>query len=104
MNVVSEKPAHKRLIKLCETRFVERHNSILSALQLVTYVHAALHKLPMADSRDTRLPSVNLLHSIGEERLESLILLQAHIDKTPSTDEVLDCFASSSARRFNLIM
>ena len=74
INECSEKPAHKRLIKLCETRFVERHNSILSALQLVTYVQAALHKLSMADSRDTRLPSVNLLHSI--ENFQFIVTLQ----------------------------
>ena len=39
-----------------------------------------------------------------DDVLDCFVLLQAHTDKTPSTDDVLDCFASNSARRFNLIM
>ena len=48
--------------------------------------------------------TASCIRNMGVERLESLILLQAHTDKTPSTDDVLDCFASNSARRFNLMM
>ena len=41
---------------------------------------------------------------MDEERLEGLVLLQAHLDKTPSIDNVLDKFASSGARRMKLLL
>jgi hypothetical protein len=42
--------------------------------------------------------------SMLEERLESLVLIQAHRDRTPSADEIIDRFAMSSEtqRRFVL--
>jgi hypothetical protein len=42
--------------------------------------------------------------SMDEERLEGLVLLQAHLDKTPSIDNVLDRFANSDARRMKLLL
>jgi hypothetical protein len=40
--------------------------------------------------------------SMSEERLEALILLQAHRESLPSTESVIDEFAATSARRLNL--
>jgi hypothetical protein len=37
--------------------------------------------------------------SMSEERLEALILLQAHRESLPSTESVIDEFAATSARR-----
>ena len=42
--------------------------------------------------------------SMGEERLEALVLLQVHRDMTPSVEEVIDCFAKNGARRLNFIV
>ena len=72
MNVMTNQ--RTSIIKLCETRFVERHSSISTALQLITYVQAVLHKLSTADSREKRMPSVNLLHSI--EHFQFIVTLQ----------------------------
>ena len=38
------------------------------------------------------------------ERLEGLVLLQAHLDKTSNNDNVLDKFASSGARRMKFLL
>jgi len=40
--------------------------------------------------------------SMGEDRLESLILIQAHKDRTPSKDLIIDRFAMSQNRHFVL--
>jgi hypothetical protein len=40
--------------------------------------------------------------SMSEERLEALILLQAHRESLPSIESVIDEFAATSARRLNL--
>lgn len=39
--------------------------------------------------------------SMGEHRLEGLILIQTHRDKVPSTDLIIDKFSQISNRRFN---
>jgi hypothetical protein len=39
---------------------------------------------------------------MSEERLEALILFQAHRESLPSTESVIDEFAATSARRLNL--
>ena len=40
--------------------------------------------------------------SMLEERLESLVLIQTHRDRTPSIDDIINRFAKSSERRFIL--
>ena len=40
--------------------------------------------------------------SMGEERLDSLILLQVHCNNTPSADEVVNLFAATQARGLKL--
>jgi len=40
--------------------------------------------------------------SMDEDRLESLVLIQAHRDRTPSNDLIIDRFAESGNRRFVL--
>jgi len=41
---------------------------------------------------------------MSEERLESLLLLQIHRDNLPASENVIDRFASVSARRLNLVL
>ena len=43
-----------------------------------------------------------LRSTMAEDRLEALILLQAHREKLPATDELMDRFATSGARRLSL--
>jgi hypothetical protein len=41
---------------------------------------------------------------MSEDRLESLVLLQAHRDDLPTTEDVIDKFASISSRRLDLVL
>jgi len=40
---------------------------------------------------------------MDEKRLECLMMLQIHRSHTPSTDAVIDRFATTGARRLNLL-
>jgi len=40
---------------------------------------------------------------MGEKRLECLMMLQIHRSDTPSVDAVIDQFATTAARRLNLL-
>jgi len=42
--------------------------------------------------------------SMPEDRLEALVLLQADRDNLPATEDIIDTFASVSARRLNLVL
>jgi hypothetical protein len=42
--------------------------------------------------------------SMGEKRLESLMMLQIHRSDTPNIDAVIDRFASTAARRLNFLL
>ena len=42
--------------------------------------------------------------SMSEDRLEALVILQAHRDDLPTTEDVIDNFAAVSSRRLNLII
>ena len=42
--------------------------------------------------------------SMSEDRLESLILLPAHREDVPTTEVVIDKFASVCSRRLNLVL
>jgi len=41
---------------------------------------------------------------MSEDRLEALVLLQAHRDDLPATEDVIDRFVSVSSRRTNLVI
>jgi len=41
---------------------------------------------------------------MGEERLEALVLLEVHRDRTPSTAMLIDYFASSGARKLHFLL
>ena len=45
----------------------------------------------------------SLRSSMGEERLESLIMLQVHRTRTPSVQEVINLFSGASARKLNFL-
>lgn len=42
--------------------------------------------------------------SMSEDRLEALVLPQAHRDNLPVTEDIIDRFAPVSARRLNLVL
>jgi len=44
------------------------------------------------------------VRNMNEARLEALVLLQAHLDKTPRTEDVLNKFATVEARRLKLVL
>jgi len=44
------------------------------------------------------------VRNMEEKRLEALILLQSHLDRTPSTEDVLDKFAAAEARRLKFVL
>jgi hypothetical protein len=44
------------------------------------------------------------IRNMEEARLEALVLLQSHLDRTPSVDNVLNTFALADARRLKLIL
>jgi len=44
------------------------------------------------------------IRNMDETRLEGLILLQSHLDRTPSTGDILNKFASAEARRLKLVL
>jgi hypothetical protein len=60
---------------LCTTRFVERHDAILTALDLLPVAHEALEKMSDWDSRESRVAASSLLSSISS--FEFIITLQA---------------------------
>ncbi len=48
--------------------------------------------------------TMTAIRSMSEDRLEALILLQAHRKDLPATDITLDKFASACSRRLDLII
>lgn len=54
----------QQLVKLCQTRFTERHEAILVARQLLPCVVTSLHELTTWDSLETRKNARRLLNSI----------------------------------------
>jgi len=46
----------------------------------------------------------SLRSTMGEERLEALVLLEVHRDRTPSTASLIDAFALGGARKLNFIL
>jgi len=75
-------------------------------------LHALLYiltTLPVTTAEPERVFSkvektATSVRSMSEDRLEALIMLQAHLDKTPSSKDVIDHFSTSSAHRVNFIL
>ena len=66
-----------KLVGLCTTRFVERHESILVAKELLPYVAISLSHIESWDTEDTRKSATNLLNSIQKPAfLVGLIMLE----------------------------
>ena len=68
-----------------------------------------LATLPVTTAEPERIFSkvertATAIRSMDEERLEGLVLLQAHLDNTPSINSVLDEFAKNGARRIKLLL
>ena len=42
-----------------------------------------------------------LRSSMAKDRLESLLMLQVHRNRTPSVEDIINSFATTSARRLN---
>ena len=66
-----------RLVLLCATRFVERHESVLVAKELLPYVAISLSDMAEWDTEDTRKSANSLLYSIKSPAfLIGLIMLE----------------------------
>jgi hypothetical protein len=61
--------------KLCETRFVERHDAILTALYLLPHAQAALETMSEWEPREARTVASALAHSI--DSFQFIVTLQA---------------------------
>jgi len=70
----TDRPTVTRLKKLCDTRFVERHSSISTALELIPYIQGVLEKMSVSESRDIRQASLGLLNTI--EKFQFIAVLQ----------------------------
>ena len=52
--------------QLCTTRFIERHDAIITALDLLPLAQQAVQKITTWECRDARSNAVNLLNSISK--------------------------------------
>lgn len=64
-----------RLVKLCTTRFVERHEAVITVVSLLPFVVGALEKMTQWHSRDARMKANTMLRSI--ESFDFLFALHA---------------------------
>ena len=65
----------RQLVNLCETRFVERHESVLVAKQLLPCIAVCLNEMLTWDSPDTRKDARRLLKSVQDPQfLVALVL------------------------------
>jgi len=65
-NELTPNQKKKSLKTLCATRFVERHDAIITALELIPYVDAALQKISSWNSADSRSAADILLRGIED--------------------------------------
>jgi len=61
-----------RLKRVCQTRFVERHDSILNVVQLIPFADKALQKMIDWESRETRVTAQALSNAISPLALSLL--------------------------------
>lgn len=71
----SDETTAKSLKQLCTTRFIERHDAILTALELLPLVQQALEKMARWESRESRSAASNLLNNLT--KFEFIITLKA---------------------------
>eukprot|EP00795_Rhopilema_esculentum_P014982 gene14981-biopygen873 len=72
-----EELQRRQLVTLCETRFVERHESVLVARQLLPYIVVCLEEMLAWDSLDTRKDARRLLKSLQDPQfLVALVLAE----------------------------
>ena len=80
MNIIQENAEDvrkRKLVSLCPTRFVERHESVLVAKDLLPYIVLCLSKMETWDTEDTRSAAGALLSSIQKPGfLIGLIMLE----------------------------
>ena len=67
----------KKVIKMCVTRFIERHESVIVAISLLPYVFEALCDMEGWSNYETRKSASNLINSIQAPKfLIGLVMLQ----------------------------
>ena len=72
-----EELQRRQLVTLCETRFVERHESVLVVRQLLPYIVVCLEEMLAWDSLDTRKDARRLLKSLQDPQfLVALVLAE----------------------------
>ena len=75
--------------------------TIHQLLRVLAVLHVTTAEAERLFSKVTRTLTA-LRSTMAEDRLEAVTLLQAHREKLPATDEVVDRFATSGARRLSL--
>ena len=99
-NGKKEKPSAIKALNMCRAEMFPNISKLLKILCV----------LPVSTAEPERFFSklektlTCLRARMGEERLESLIMLQVHRNRTPSVDEVINTFAETSARKLNFLM
>ena len=81
----------------CSRRTFPAVHRLLEVLAVLPVTTAEAERL---FSKVTRTLTA-LLATMGEDRLEALILCQAHRERLPATEAVVDRFATAGARRLN---
>ena len=77
IKIYADKVNKTRLVSLCLTRFIERHESVLVVKELLQFVYLSLKDMEDWDSYETRKSAHNLLSSIQKPAfLIGLIMLE----------------------------
>ena len=94
-----EKPTAINALNLCEARVFPNISKLLKILCVLPVSTAEPERY--FSKLEKTLSCVRA--SMGEERLESLIMLQVHRSRTPTVDDIINYFADTSARKSNFI-
>ena len=68
-----------KLVRMCETRFIERHTSIEVLQNLLVYVIKALHGMQSWNNSETAGDAYTLENSICSQRFVSSLVMLVHI-------------------------
>jgi len=77
--------------------------NIRALLDILATLRVTTAEAERVFSKVERAATVARAH-MTEDRLEALVMLSAHKDKTPSVEEVVDNFASCQARPVDFIL
>ena len=79
------------LVRMCETRFIERHTSIEVLQNLLVYVIKALHGMQSWNNSETAGDAYTLENSICSQRFVSSLVMLEHITSKHITIKASRC-------------